>query len=296
MKTTKVVIIGAGMAGLSAAIYLKRANVDFLVLEKEKIGGKLNILDRVENYPAAGLTTGLEIKEKLEQQITDLGIEVLNENVQSILIDPEGFKVVTNFDSIICKKVIIATGNGAKNSAIPGENAFFGRGVSYCAVCDGNFFKGANVAVIGNNNIALEEALYLSNLASKIYLVCPEKIEGDFELKNKVENNPKIEVSENSLVSEIKGSDFSVTSIVVNGKEIAVSGVFPYIGEKTATEILKGLNPIMKNNCAVVDENMESNIKGLYFAGDIVDKKLKQLITAVSDGAIAAVSASKGLN
>lgn len=296
MKTTKVVIIGAGMAGLSAAIYLKRANVDFLVLEKEKIGGKLNILDRVENYPAAGLTTGREIKEKLEQQIADLGIEVLNENVQSILIDPEGFKVVTNFDSIICKKVIIATGNGTKNSAIPGENDFFGRGVSYCAVCDGNFFKGANVAVIGNNNIALEEALYLSNLASKIYLICPEKIEGDFELKNKVENNPKIEVSENSLVSEIKGNDFSVTSIVVNGKEIAVSGVFPYIGEKTATEILKGLNPIMKNNCAVVDENMESNIKGLYFAGDIVDKKLKQLITAVSDGAIAAVSASKGLN
>lgn len=293
MIKTNIVIIGAGIAGVSAAIYLKRANCNFIIIEKNQIGGKLNELQTVENFPALGNTTGLKIKEDLDKQIRDLGISITYGNVQTILKDPAGFKVVSDVDSFLCEKVICATGISMKKPGIAGEIEYFGRGVSYCAVCDGNFFKNLPVAVIGNHNIAFEEALYLANLASKVYLISDSELVGDDDLIKKVKLNEKIDLILGSKVKEIKGNEFSVSSLLLEDREISVSGVFPYFGEKTSSEILRNLNPMMKNNCAIVDENMESNIKGLYFAGDIVSKNLKQLITAVSDGAIAAVNASK---
>ena len=292
MKQTDIVIIGAGIAGLTAAIYLKRANANFVILEGKEIGGKLNELKEIENYPGFRLTTGKEIKDGLVEHAKDLGIEVINANVQSILKEPVGFEVKSDVESFNCKAVIVASGLKAKGEMIKGEKEYFGMGVSYCATCDGNFFKGQDVAVLGNNNVALEEALYLSNLVKKLYFVCPDKeLVGDEKLISAIKSSNNVEILLDSKVDEIKGDDFGVTEILIKDKAIPVFGVFPYLGHKSATEFLANLKPETKNNALVCNSAMETNIPGLYGAGDIVDKKLRQLVTASSDGAIAATSA-----
>lgn len=293
MKKTDVIVIGAGMAGVTAAIYLSRANANFILIEKDSVGGKLKELHKIENFPTIEETTGKEIIDGLLQQLEYQHVNVEKGNVQTILKDVEGFNVVTDQESYIAKKVIVATGNVTQEKTIKGEQEFYGRGVSYCAVCDGNFFKGQTVAVIGNNNIAIEESIYLAGIAKTVILVTPSEIHGDFELINKAKTLQNLNILENSVVEEIVGNEFAVNGIVVNGETIPVAGVFPYVGEKTSTQILKNLKPAMNGNYVIVDQNMMSNIEGLYFAGDIVDKKLRQLITASSDGAIAAVSALK---
>ncbi len=292
MKKTDIVVIGAGIAGITAAIYLKRANANFIILEGDKVGGKLNELKEIENYPGFRKTSGLEIKTELEEHLKDLDINVTFGNVQSILKEPEGFEVKTDIDSYHSKAVIVAAGLKTKGDTIPGEKDYFGRGVSYCATCDGNFFKNQDVAVLGNNDIALEEALYLSNLVKKLYLVVPNKeLQGEETLVNKIKSLPNVEILLDTKVDSINGDDFGVTSISINNEEIPVMGVFPYLGHKSATEFLANLNPESLNNALVTNEKMETNIPGLFAAGDIVSKKLRQLVTASSDGAIAATSA-----
>lgn len=294
MKKTEIVVIGAGIAGLTAAIYLKRANADFVIIEGGFPGGLLNKLKTIENYPSYPSITGSELTIKLMEQIKSLGIEITYGNAQSILKENEGFEVKTDVDSYECKAVIVATGVSQSNDTIPGQEKYAGMGVSYCATCDGNFFKGLDVAVIGNNNIAIEESLYLANLVNKLYLVNPdEELSGDAKLVSNVNKYKNIEVINKSKVDSINGDDFGVTSISVNGKELSVAGVFPYIGKKTTTQILGNLKPDMKGIYVKVDANQQTNIEGLYAAGDIIDKKLRQLVTAANDGAIAAISASQ---
>lgn len=293
MKKTDIVIIGSGIAGISAAIYLKRANADFVLLEGNLAGGMLNQLKSVENYPAMASTTGSDILIALMNQLRFNNISVTYGNVQTILKEPDGFEVVTDVDSYETKAVIVATGMSQASKTIPGEEKYAGQGVSYCATCDGNFFKGQDVAVIGNNNIALEEAIYLSNLAKKVYFVCPdEKLVGDSKLLGKIGDFDNISLLEpGSKVEEIVGDDFGVTGIKVNGKMLSVMGVFPYVGKKTTSQVLNNLKPEKAGIFIKVDEEMKTNIPGLFAAGDIVSKKLKQLITAAGDGAAAATSA-----
>ena len=292
MKKTDIVIIGSGMAGISAAIYLKRANADFVLLEGNMAGGMLNQLKSVENYPAMPNTTGSDILIALMDQLRFNNISVTYGNVQTILKEGEGFEVVTDVESYDAKAVIVATGIQAKNNSIPGEEKFAGQGVSYCATCDGNFFKGADIAVIGNNNICLEEAIYLANLAKKVYFVCPDdELQGDKEMKDKIKEYENIEFIFSSSVEEIIGDDFGVTGIKVNDKVYDVMGVFPYVGKKSTSQILNNLKPEKQGIFLKVDEEMKTNIPGLYAAGDIVSKKLKQLVTAAGDGASAATSA-----
>lgn len=292
MKRTDIVIIGSGMAGISAALYLKRANADFIILEGNLAGGMLNQLKTVENFPAAGKTTGSDILISLMDQLRYNNIPLVYGNVQTILKEDGGFEVVTDVDSYEAKAVIVATGLSQASKTIPGEEKFAGLGVSYCATCDGNFFKGADVAVVGNNNICLEESLYLAGLVKKLYLVCPdENLNGDKRMIDKINSSENIEVILQSNVDEIVGDDFGVTGIKINGKIISISGVFPYIGKKTSTQILNNLKPEMKGIFVKANEERMTNIPGLYVAGDIVDKKLKQLITAAGDGAAAATSA-----
>lgn len=292
MKNVDIVIIGSGMAGISAALYLKRANADFVILEGSLAGGMLNQLKTIENFPATGRTSGSEILINLMDQLRFNNIQITYGNVQTILKEGNGFEVVTDVDSYDAKAVIVATGNSTVSKVIEGEEEFSGRGVSYCATCDGNFFKGLDVAVVGNNNICLEEAMYLSNLVKKLYLICPdEELSGDTNLVNKIKSSANVEVLFSKEVSKIVGDDFGVTGIVVDEKTIEISGVFPYIGKKTPTQILNNIKPEMAGNFIKVNEERMSNIQGLYAAGDIVSKKLKQLITAASDGAIAATNA-----
>ena len=293
MKKTDIVVIGSGMAGISAAVYLKRANANFVLLEGNMAGGMLNQLKSVENYPAMPNTTGADILIALMDQLRFNNIAVTYGNVQTILKEESGFEVVTDVESYQTKAVIVATGVSQSSNTIPGEEKFLGQGVSYCATCDGNFFKGADIAVIGNNNIALEEALYLANLASKVHFICPdENLQGDSALINKFgEYKDKIFVRLNSKVDGIVGDDFGVSGIKVGGEEIPVMGVFPYVGKKSTSQILNNLKPEKQGIFLKVDEEMKTNIPGLFAAGDIVSKKLKQLITAAGDGAAAATSA-----
>lgn len=294
MKKTNIVIVGAGIAGLTAAIYLKRSNADFIILENSLPGGLLNKLHKVENYPAVPNTTGQDILISLMDQIRSLGIEIKYGSVQTILKEEHGFEVVTDKDSYETKAVIVATGRKIESINIKGEKEFVGRGVSYCATCDGNFFKGADVAVIGNNDIVLEESLYLSNLVKHLYLCVPSsKLEGTNMLITKVKEKKNIEILLDSEVSEIVGDEVGVNAIKVNGKDFPVWGVFPFVGTKSSDEFLANLKPEADQFGVKVNENMMSNISGLFFAGDIVSKKLKQLVTAANDGAIAATEASK---
>ena len=294
MKQTKIVIIGAGIAGLTAAIYLKRANADFVILENSLPGGLLNKLHKVENYPGVPNANGTSILLSLMEQIHHLGIEIKYGSVQTILKEEDGFEVVTDQDSYETKAVIVATGRKIEGVTIKGEKEFVGRGVSYCATCDGNFFKGADVAVVGNNDIVLEESLYLSNLVNNLYLFVPsEKLDGTESLLFKAKAKKNVHILLNAKVEEIVGDDAGVTGIKVNGEIIPVWGVFPFVGTKSSDEFLFNLKPDFDQFGFKVNESMESNIHGLYFAGDIVSKKLKQLVTAASDGAIAATEANK---
>lgn len=294
MKSKPIVIVGAGIAGLTAAIYLKRANHDFVILENSLPGGLLNQLHKVENYPGIPNTTGQSILLSLMDQVRSLGIEIKYGSVQTILKEKEGFEVVTDVDSYETTAVIVCTGRKIEGVTIEGEKEFAGKGVSYCATCDGNFFKGADVAVIGNNDIVMEESLYLANLVNKLYLFVPaEKLEGEHSLLLKVKEKENIEVIVDANVEKIVGDDIGVTAVKANGKEYPVYGVFPFVGKKSSDEFLSNLKPEKDQFGVKVNEEQMSNIPGLFFAGDIASKKLKQLVTAASDGAIAATAAAK---
>lgn len=294
MKKTDIIVIGAGIAGLTAAIYLKRANADFVILENSLPGGLLNKLHKVENYPGMPNTNGSDILISLMEQVRSLGIEIKYGSVQTILKEEDGFEVVTDQDSYDTKAVIVASGRKIEGITIKGEEKFVGKGVSYCATCDGNFYKGADVAVIGNNEIVLEESLYLSNIVKTVYLVVPsDELSGPSSLVTQVKETKNITLIEKATTNEIIGDDMGVTGLNVNGKVIPVWGVFPFVGTKSSDQFLSNLKPETDQFGVKVNESMESNIKGLYFAGDIVSKKLKQLVTAASDGAIAATEASK---
>ena len=292
MKKTDIVIIGAGIAGLTAAIYLKRANANFVIIEGGFPGGLLNKLKTIENYPLFPNITGPELVIKLMEQVKYLGIEITYGNAQSILKEKAGFEVKTDVDAYECKSVIVATGVSQENKSIPGEEKFAGLGVSYCATCDGNFFKGQDVAVIGNNDIALEEALYLANIVNKLYLINPDKtLSGNQKEIDAISKAKNVEIINDTSVASINGDDFGVTSISINKNDISVSGVFPYVGKKTSTQILNNLKPDMNGIFVKVDATQQTNIEGLFVAGDLVDKKLRQLVTAANDGAIAATAA-----
>lgn len=286
MKITDIIVIGAGIAGITSAIYLKRANSNFIILEGLLPGGMLNSLHDVENYPGFTKSNGKAIVLSLMEQIKALGISISYGFVQTILKDPYGFKVVTDNESYLTKAVIVASGYSMPSSSLKGEAKFVGRGVSYCATCDGNFFKDDVVTVYGYGDTASEEARYLANIVKELHFVCPEDKDISFK-----ENNI---IVHHNTINEIKGDDFGVSSIVLDdGSEIITHGVFPYVGSKKAGEFLNNLKPTMSGIFIKTDELMRSDIEGLFAAGDIREKSLRQLVTASSDGAIAAIEANK---
>lgn len=295
MKNTDIVIIGAGIAGLTAAIYLKRANANFILLEGNEVGGQLNKLKEVENYPGFKKVSGKEITDSILVQTKELGINITKASVQSILKEPEGFKVVSDVDNFVTKAVIIATGFARESTSIKGEKEYLGRGVSYCATCDGSFFKGDDVVVYGNNDVALEEALYLANIVNKLTLVNPdEKLSGDSKLVDNITKAKNVEIISGHKIVEVNGDMFGVSDIKLDdGRSIECHGVFPYVGKKSIGEFLSNLKPEMNNNFIVTNEEMETNIPGLFAIGDVRDKGLRQLVTASSDGAIAALASNR---
>ena len=294
-----VIVIGAGPAGLTSAIYAKRSNKEVLVLEANTYGGQIVTTDKIDNYPAAPHISGFDFATNLYNQVLELGAEVKFEKAIEIE-DGDIKKVITDKNTYEAKSVIIAIGVRNRSLNVPGEKDFEGSGVSYCATCDGMFYKGKTVSVVGAGNTAFEEALYLSNICKKVYIIHRnEKFKASASMTKKVKAKENIEFILNSNVVSING-DEKVTNIDIidtenNAKNIKVSAVFIAIGQIPENGNLTKDLKIDKNGYIKSDKNLKTNIDGIYVAGDIRPKTLRQLVTATSDGAVAAVNAIKSI-
>jgi len=289
-----LIIIGMGPAGMNAALYAKRSGMKVLLIEKNIPGGLINITNKVENYLGVGIVTGAELVDKMVNHIKEFNIEQKREEVISIedLIDKKVIK--TNKSIYETKAVLIASGRMPKK----GEGDIFskleGRGVSYCAVCDAPFYKNKVVGIIGGGNSAFEEGLYLSDFASKVYFIIRSNIKADkifIEEANKKEN---VEILLNSTVTDIKTKNDLLSGVIINEtEELNLDGLFLYIGYKPNTNYIENLGLTDEKGYIIVDENMETKIKGIYAAGDIVKKNVYQIFNAASEGAIAAINSKK---
>ncbi len=302
-----IIIIGAGVGGLTSAIYAKEANKSVLILEKVGAGGQLNNINKITNYPGFSQISGYELTENIKNQALNLGVELKREEVISVKLNEKIKKITTHKNIYEAKAVIIATGAYAKQLELNGEKQFLGRGLSYCATCDGNFFKEKTVAVIGGGNTSMDDCIYLNGIAKKIYLIHRrEEFTATDKLLNQVkhligEENSKIEVLTNSVVVELKGEEKLEQIKVLNKKEntekmLQVEGLFVAIGRKPDTEFLNGQVMLDESGFILTDENMATNIKGVFAVGDVRKTPLRQVVTACSDGAIATNSIIKGIN
>ena len=290
-----IIIIGAGPAGLTAAIYGRRANKKVLVLEALTYGGQIVNTTVIDNYPALPHVTGFDFATNLYNQATELGAEIKFEKVINIIVDKEK-KVITDSNEYTSRAIIIATGADRRKLGLENEDKFTGSGISYCATCDGNFFKDKEVAVNGGGNTALTDALYLADICSKVYLIHRrDEFRGSESLVNEVKKRNNIELVLNSKVTKLNG-DNHLTSIEITNndgstRELLISCLFVAIGQVPVTENFVKLIDVDDNGYAIAGEDMKTKVAGLYVAGDVRKKSLRQLATAISDGAIAATEA-----
>ena len=288
-----IIIIGAGPAGMTAAIYAARANKKVLVLEALSYGGEILNTLKIENYPVEENISGFDFATRLYNQVIKLGVEVKLEKVLSI---NENKEVKTNENTYISKSIIIATGLNNRKLNLPLEEELIGKGISYCATCDGAFFKGKDVAVVGGGNTALEDALYLSDICNKVFLIHRRnEFRADSITIDKVLNKDNIIVMYDSIITKINGSNY-LESIEVNNELLKVDGLFIAIGKIPNLDYLNGLIETNEDGYIKSNELCHTNIDGIFVAGDIREKTLRQLVTATSDGAIAATEAIKYIN
>ena len=292
-----VIIVGGGPAGLNAALYASRAGLDTLLIEKMFVGGQAATTAFVDNY--IGVGTGIggpDLVMKMESQANAFGALFTYEDVLELDLDGDIKTVKTKKNEYKAKAVILAMGATPRKLGANGEERFTGRGVSYCATCDGAFYKGKDVCVIGGGDTAAEDAIFLSNLCNKVYLIHRrDSLRASKVLQDAVFSKENIEILWNTQISEING-DNTVTSITTTGdisKNIDVNGVFVAVGTVPSSELVYGKVELNENRYIITDEKMRTNVEGVFAAGDIVEKPLRQIITAASDGAIAAYSAQE---
>lgn len=289
-----LIIIGAGPAGLTSAIYASKANLKVAIIEKNAPGGKLVNINKITNFPTENEILGTDLAIKMFNHALSCGIEYIDETVIDII--PNQIKTIkASRHTFLAKSIIIATGTKEKKANIEGEDLFFGKGVSYCAICDAPLYKGKDVAVIGDYDAALNEALYLSSFAKNIYLISTKNKYSNNELLNKVLNNNNIKIIYNTAISKIEG-DEEVKGIVLNDKLLNVSAVFIFMGLTPSTNFATRLGITNEKGYIIVNGKMETKIAGIYAAGDVIEKELRQIVTANSDGAIAANQVIKYLN
>jgi thioredoxin reductase (NADPH) len=293
-----IIIIGGGPAGLSAGIYASRLGKKTLLLEKLTPGGQITLSSEIENYPGVcEVKSGLELMQCWPGQAQKFGCEIKSEEAIKITPKENFFIINTHKNEYTSKAVIIATGSTPKRAGFEGEEEFIGRGVSYCAVCDGFFYKDKVVAVIGGGDTALEEALYLSQIAKKVYLIHRrDKFKAAPITQKRVFNTKNIEIIFNAKVKKVIGKEF-VEGLLIekdNKEEILkVDGVFVFVGMKVNNELVKDLVNLNSLGEVKVNLKMETSLKGLYAAGDIREDSVKQVVAAAGDGATAAINAVK---
>lgn len=289
-KTYDVIIIGAGIAGMTAALYLKRYNMNVLLIEKEYPGGQLNKINKVENYPGFLEINGFDLGNNIYEQVKKLDIPVFFEEVIQIRSEETKKIVETKNEEYECTYLVIATGRSPRKLKIELEEELIGKGISYCATCDGPLYKGKDVIVVGGGDSALQEALYLSSICNKVTLVHRrDQFKARENLIEKVEKTPKIETFYNSVINTLyeENDQFSGVKIKKNDEnlEISASGLFIYIGSEVNLKTFSTLDLQCENGYIKVDQNGETNIKNIYACGDIITKKTYQLTTAVGEAA-----------
>lgn len=289
-----VVIIGAGPGGMSAAIYLKRAGISPLILEAEAPGGTLNKTHKIENYPGYVDGDGTTLAFRMYSQLEELGIELKTEKVINIKKENDTYNVITNSNSYKACYVLIATGRTPRKLLAKNASKYEGKGISYCAVCDGALYKGKDVAIIGGGNSAMEAASYMSDIANKIYIINrSDVLRADEREKENIIDNPNIEVIYNAKVIEVLGDNSLEKIVLDNDKELDVSAVFVCIGQDTNVAYYQNLNLKTNSLGIIVDSNMKTSDDNVYACGDAISKELYQVVTATSEGAIAATNIIK---
>ncbi|MBR2208620.1 MAG: thioredoxin-disulfide reductase [Synergistaceae bacterium] len=302
MEKRELVIIGAGPAGLSAAIYGARAGLDILVLERAATGGQINNTDEIENYPGIAHATGSEIGEMLKNHALKFNTEIRMIDSSKIELRDDKKIVITKkggeLNEIEADAIIIATGAHFKHLGCEGEAEHIGQGVSFCAVCDGAFFEDLEIAVVGGGNTAIEEADYLTRFASKVYIIHRrDEFRADRAAVARTLKNPKIQPVYDTVVEKIEGNGMVENIVLKNVKtdeisNLPVAGVFMFVGQEPNDECARGIVKAEKGGWITTDDHMKTSVEGIFAAGDVRSKCLRQVITAASDGAVAAMAAA----
>lgn len=304
MKTYEfdTVILGGGPAGFSAGIYAARGAVSTAMIDINMMGGQPSNYLELENYPGFSTIGGYDLMEKFEEHADKFGVEKFPmQEIEKIDLLSNPKVILTKEAEFKAKSVIIATGAQPMKLGVPGEKEFVGRGVSYCAVCDGAFYREKVVAVVGGGNAAVEEAMYLTKFADKVYVIHRrDALRADKIVQERAFKNDKVEFVWDSIVKEIKGDDLVNTVVIENVKtgqqaELSVNGVFPYIGIVPNVENINGQLEQDKGGFIITDETMKTSVDGVFAVGDVRHTPLRQVITAASDGAVGAVYAVKYL-
>lgn len=286
------IIIGAGVAGMTSAIYLKRSGIDVAILEKKYVGGQINKTYTIKNYPGFKEIDGPTLAINISEQLKELDVPIIYEEVTNIIDNGKYKEIETNKQKYISQAIIIASGKKERLLNIEGEKELLGHGISLCSTCDGHFFKGQDVAVVGGGNTAMEDALYLSNICNRVYIINrSNNFRADSILLTQVKNKQNIEILTNSVVETLIQKDNKLEGILLNtGTQLDINGLFLAIGSDPEIEFLGNIDIQLDYNYIIVDNKMKTNIDGIYACGDIIKKDLYQIVTAASDGAIAANS------
>lgn len=299
MARYDIAVVGSGPAGLTAALYARRAGKSVLILEKENFGGQITFSPKVENYPTRQAISGAELSEQMIEQVQAQGAELEMDEITSIAKDADGFTLKGAYGQYQAKAVILATGSKHRTLGLENEENLVGAGVCYCAVCDGAFFKGQDVAVVGGGNTALQDTVLLSEICRSVTVVQNlPYLTGEQALQDKIAALPNVKIIVNATVDKLIGGD-ALTGLQItregNAETLAVTGVFVAIGQKPENDAFSELAQLDDYGYLQADERCLTKTEGLFVAGDCRTKAVRQVVTASADGAVAALAACRYL-
>ncbi|MGL5327743.1 MAG: thioredoxin-disulfide reductase [Peptostreptococcaceae bacterium] len=304
-----VIILGGGPAGLTSGIYGARSKLNTLIIEKKQLGGLIVNTFEVDNYPGSNKnSTGVSLMNRMKEQCLEFGVNIVQDLITELEIEDDIKILKSKNNEYKCKALIIATGSNPKKLNIHGEDELIGKGISYCAICDGDFFENLEVFVVGSGESAAKEGLFLTKYARKVNIICRgNRLKCSELLKNKIYSNEKISLIFNKTIKAVHGDEVLDKIILQDvltkenteykaNEEDGMIGLFVFIGLKAQTQIFKGILDLDSQGYILSNENMQTNIDGVFVAGDCRSKILRQIVTATSDGAIAATMAEEYIN